>query len=199
MNCGSNRRKPPVLRSTERFAPDGRFTRKFNLPHQETITIVSGLPRSGTSMMMQMLEQGGVQLLTDSKRRADRHNPKGYFEFERVKSLGKENGDWLQDCKGMAVKVIAQLLEHLPATLSYRIILMERSLDEVLASQGHMLPNNRPTDPKQTNLAKIFNAQLDKIQHGISRQPNMELLRVSHGHTIRHPEQTADAICKFSI
>lgn len=120
-------------------AAHGTFVRKFNLNHREVITIVSGLPRSGTSLVMQMLQQGGVALFTDEQRRADEHNPRGYFELEKVKSLGKADTDWLTGARGKAVKVIAQLLGHLPPTFHYRIIFMERPLDEVLESQSRMV------------------------------------------------------------
>ena len=75
----------------------------------EPITIVSGLPRSGTSMMMSMLQAGGMDLLTDNERKADIDNPRGYFEFERVKKV-KEDPSWLKDTGGRAVKMVARLL-----------------------------------------------------------------------------------------
>jgi len=104
----------------------------------EVITLVSGLPRSGTSVMMQMLAAAGLAILTDEKREPDADNPHGYFEDERVKQLARD-ASWLKDAQGKVVKVVAQLLPYLPPDLRYRVIFMERDLDEVLASQQAMI------------------------------------------------------------
>ena len=92
---------------------------------RDVVTIVSGLPRSGTSMMMKMLEAGGIELLIDRVRVADADNPKGYYEFERVKQIETDQA-WLPEAQGKAVKMISALLRHLPADCRYRIIFMER-------------------------------------------------------------------------
>lgn len=183
--------------STAPAHPGGAFSRCFSLPDKEVITIVSGLPRSGTSMMMQMLEQGGVTLLTDEKRQADDHNPRGYFEFNAVKSLGRSDSEWLMSAKGKAVKIIAQLLEHLPVTAHYRIIFMERAMDEVIESQRHMLQKRQQADSDPADLSASYSRQLEKIQQFIKQQPNMELLRVNHGKTITQPAQAASFIKAF--
>src|SRR2546428_444309 len=101
------------------------------------ITIVSGLPRSGTSLMMQMLAAGGMSILSDGERQADLDNPRGYFEWERIKQLPKEPG-CIAEAEGKVVKVISQLLLALPAGHEYRVIFMQRPLAEVLASQERM-------------------------------------------------------------
>ena len=109
--------------------------------------VVSGLPRSGTSLMMNMLQAGGVPIVTDEQRTADDDNPKGYFELERVKQLSKGDVAWVSGAHGKAVKVISALLEHLPPTSSYKILFMRRRLPEVLASQRKMLERRgEPTD-----------------------------------------------------
>ena len=115
------------------------------------VTIVTGLPRSGTSMMMQMLAAGGLPVLSDDRRLPDDNNPRGYFEYEKVASL-REDSNWILDARGKAVKVVAQLLPHLPRG-AYRVIFMDRNLDEVVQSQRRMLarngrlgsPHGRPT------------------------------------------------------
>ncbi|HZD55295.1 MAG TPA: hypothetical protein VE136_01120, partial [Anaerolineales bacterium] len=99
------------------------------------MTIVSGLPRSGTSMMMKMLEAGGVPPLTDEIRTADRDNPKGYYEFERVKKMPDGDKAWMVEARGKSVKVISALLEHLPPQYDYKVIFMRRDMNEILASQ----------------------------------------------------------------
>ena len=103
------------------------------------VTVVSGLPRSGTSMMMKMLEAGGMAPVTDGVRAADEDNPQGYFEFEAVKRLGKDEPGWLNQVGGRAVKIISRLLCELPPGHSYRVLFMHRDLDEVLSSQRQML------------------------------------------------------------
>src|SRR5438132_4951320 len=105
--------------------------------HSE-ITIVSGLPRSGTSLMMQMLDNGGIEVVTDNIRTADTDNPRGYYEYEQVKKI-KEEKSWLPQTRGKAFKMVSQLLYELPANEGYRIIFMQRDLDEMLLSQEKML------------------------------------------------------------
>lgn len=108
----------------------------------EYITIVSGLPRSGTSMLMKMLAAGGLPPLTDGIREADADNPGGYYEFEKVKQLEKDT-TWLESAKGKAVKVISQLLDQLPLHKSYKIVFALRQMDEILASQRAMLADRK--------------------------------------------------------
>ena len=124
------------------------------------ITIVSGLPRSGTSLMMQMLEAGGMELLTDGRRVPDEHNPRGYFEHEGVKH-SRNDLSWLDHAAGKAVKVIHLLLLHLPAGRDYRVVFMERDIQEVIASQRAMLKQQGRTGAalSDAKLAEIFESQ----------------------------------------
>ena len=133
--------------------------------NHEIITIVSGLPRSGTSMMMQMLRAGGLTCLTDELREADISNPKGYFEFEKVKGLRADNS-WLPEAKGKVIKIISHLLSCLPPELNYKIIFMERDLDEVLASQRKMLVNQGQGEENLSDerLGQIFAQQLRQVR-----------------------------------
>src|SRR5687768_1736541 len=112
---------------------------------RDVITVVSGLPRSGTSMMMKMLEAGGLEPVVDHVRKPDEDNPKGYYEFERVKALENDR-EWLPEAKGKFVKVISMLLRHLPADHRFKVIFMQRNMPEVLASQKKMLVR-RGEDP----------------------------------------------------
>ena len=132
---------------------------------QETITIVSGLPRSGTSMMMKILEAGGLEVLTDNLRTADEDNPKGYYEFERVKKL-KEDQAWLDDAKGKVVKIISAILKDLPPDYNYKIVFMYRKIEEILASQKKMLirrgePTDKTSDEKMT---EVFESHLKQVE-----------------------------------
>ena len=133
--------------------------------NHEIITVVSGLPRSGTSMMMQMLRAGGLTCLTDELREADISNPKGYFEFEKVKGLRADNS-WLPEAKGKVIKIISHLLSCLPPELNYKIIFMERDLDEVLASQRKMLVNQGQGEENLSDerLGQIFAQQLRQVR-----------------------------------
>jgi hypothetical protein len=146
-----------------------------------TITIVSGLPRSGTSMMMRMLEAGGMQILTDNIRIADEDNPRGYYELERVKQI-EEDSTWLEDARGKAVKMIAALLKHLPQDYKYKVIFVQRNVDEVLASQRQMLiRRGEPTDAiSDERLAALFHKHVQRIRAWIAAQPNMEVLYVNY-------------------
>jgi hypothetical protein len=101
---------------------------------KDPVIIVSGLPRSGTSLMMQMLDAGGIPIFTDNKRSADESNPKGYYEHEKVKTIRKDK-KWLSDASGKAVKIISHLLYHLPGKYNYKIIFMLRELSEVVQEQ----------------------------------------------------------------
>src|SRR5512147_2016070 len=145
------------------------------------VTIVSGLPRSGTSMMMKLLEAGGLPPLTDNLRTADEDNPKGYYEFERVKQLPKGDVAWLPEAQGKVVKVIAALLPYLPAEYTYRVVFMQRAMPEVLASQRQMLirrgedPNKIPDEV----MANLFQKHLKQVDTWIASQSNVRRLDVS--------------------
>ena len=133
--------------------------------NHEIITVVSGLPRSGTSMMMQMLQTGGLPCITDELREADISNPKGYFEFEKVKGLRADNS-WLPEAKGKVIKIISHLLSCLPPELNYKTIFMERDLGEVLASQRKMLANQGRGEENLSDerLGQIFAQQLRQVR-----------------------------------
>jgi len=153
------------------------------------IVIVSGLPRSGTSMMMKMLEAGGLPPLTDNLRSADGDNPKGYFEFERAKKLPEGDLGWLPEARGKVVKVISALLEHLPAEYEYRVLFMRRSMTEILASQRKMLIN-RAEDPdkvSEAEMSRLFDRHLTKVSAWLERQRNFQVLYVDYNELLRNP------------
>ncbi len=164
----------------------------------DSIIIVSGLPRSGTSLMMSMLSAGGLELLTDGIRTPDEDNPKGYFEFERVKLIEHDQG-WLADARGKAVKMIAELLKHLPSNYNYKVIFMRRSMEEILASQREMLARRgEPTDKvSDEDMAKMFAGHLEKVQDWIARQPNVDALYVSYNDLLSDPIPQAQSVNRF--
>ena len=161
------------------------------------ITIVSGLPRSGTSMIMQMLEKGGMEILTDNIRKADESNPRGYYEFEKAKSL-RSDCSWLVGADGKAIKIIAQLLRFLPADYCYAIIFIERDMQEILLSQQHMLATigqESSTDPDL--LMQTFSRQLESAKAWVAGNDNMRSCNVSYHDLIQHPAAGADRINDF--
>jgi hypothetical protein len=160
------------------------------------IVIVSGLPRSGTSVMMQMLDAGGISVVTDNIRSADTDNPRGYYEFEIVKKI-KEDVTWLPATRGKAFKMVSQLLIHLPPTESYRVVFMERDLDEMLASQEKMLKRlNRSVAPAEP-MKRAFAAHLENLYDWLKEQRNMAILRVGYNDLIQRPEAEAVRVNEF--
>lgn len=171
----------------------------FNTKQATEIIVVSGLPRSGTSMMMRMLEMGGVPPLTDKIRTPDDDNPQGYYEFERVKKLDKGDTAWLVDAQGKAVKVISQLLKYLPADYEYRVIFMQRSMDEILASQKKMLIN-RGEDPHKADdaeIAALFDKHLKNVLNWLQIQPNISTLYVNYREILADPAPQVAQINAF--
>jgi hypothetical protein len=165
----------------------------------ERIVVVSGLPRSGTSMMMNMLEKGGMTLLKDEIRAADEDNPKGYYEYERVKKLGEGDLSWLADAQGKAVKIISYLLLKVPHSFEYQVIFMHRNLSEILASQRKMLIN-RGEDPDKTDeaqLAIVLEKHLAQVDQWIRDQPYMSKLDCHYRQVIENPEEQAAAVNQF--
>jgi hypothetical protein len=162
------------------------------------ITIVSGLPRSGTSMMMRMLEAGGLEVLTDGVRVPDEDNPHGYYEFEPVKKLESDSG-WLSQAQGKVLKVVSPLLRHLPREFQYRVIFMERDLREVLASQRRMLlRRGRPVDEvPDEEMAETFRRHVERLREWLARQPNFAVLYVDHREVLERPSDAAIRVASF--
>ena len=163
------------------------------------IVVVSGLPRSGTSMMMQMLEAGGVEPMTDGIRTADESNPKGYYELERVKDL-EEGVDelWLRSARGRAVKIIAFLMRHLPETFNYKVILMHRRLDEVLASQTKMLASlGETTETEDPRMRKLFADSLARTKSRLAYRPCFEVHHVKYHAVIEDGRKHANELNRF--
>jgi hypothetical protein len=156
---------------------------------KNSITVVSGLPRSGTSMMMKMLEAGGMQILTDNLRAADENNPKGYYEYERVKKLKEGDVAWVETAQGKAVKVVSALLEHLPANYQYKVIFMRRDMNEILASQKKMLSvmGQSNGDVTDEQLASIYQKHLARTEGWLARQPNINVIYINYNSMINDP------------
>ena len=162
------------------------------------ITIVSGLPRSGTSMMMQMLEAGGIEGMTDNIRKANKDNLKGYYEFERVKKIA-EDKSWLDDCQGKAVKIISMLLYHLPPGRRYKVIFIQRKMEEVLASQKVMLKRRGEKEDSISDekMAEKFEKHLHQIEDWITNQDDIDVLYIKYNEIIEDPHLNAKAVNQF--
>lgn len=164
------------------------------------IVVVSGLPRSGTSMAMQMLSAGGCPAVTDGIRTADEDNPKGYFEEERVKDLHKDEIDrsWLRGSRGKAIKIISFLLKYLPDNNNYKIIFMRRDLDEVLASQNTMLERRgEDNETSDENMLALWKDHLWKVNYFLKRAPHMEFIEIVYSDAVKDPMHQATRIRDF--
>ena len=163
------------------------------------VVVVTGLPRSGTSMVMRMLEAGGVEVTTDGERQADEDNPMGYFEVERVKRLAQEQDkSWLAQSRGKAIKVISHLLQSLPLDNYYKVILCERDLGEVLRSQNVMLQRRDEPNPIDDDEARAhYERHLAHIRIFMKVKRNMEFLPVRYDEAIRDPRAFAQRLNEF--
>jgi hypothetical protein len=167
------------------------------MKEEDPINIVSGLPRSGTSMMMQMCEAGGLEPLTDQQRRPDIDNLKGYYELEQVKKLEKDTS-WLPDARGKVVKVISVLLRHLPSEYTYKVIFMHRDMEEVIASQKQMLlRRGEPQRFKDEDLARMFGNHLQQVEQWLRDQRNLAVLSVDYNELLKKPLEKIAEIKKF--
>lgn len=162
------------------------------------INIVSGLPRSGTSLMMQMLAAGGMPILSDGERVADTDNPRGYCEWERIKQLPKEPA-CINEAEGKAVKVISQLLFALPAGNQYQIIFMERPLPEVVASQAEMIRRRGTSGAPLAEAALIagLRAHLNQVNAWLAQKRDIPVSRLEYHSVLHDPKGAAAKVQDF--
>jgi len=174
----------------------GRSYRR--LRYGKPIVVVSGLPRSGTSMAMKMLEAGGLTIVTDGLRVADEDNPKGYYEDERVKRLHKEEDKaWLRDARGKVVKIISFLLKSLPPDHNYKVVLMQRNLREIVASQNKMLARlGKPNDLPDEAAVQLLAGQAKDASFFLKR-PQFEVLELNYVETLAGARVQAVRMAKF--
>lgn len=162
------------------------------------ITVVTGMPRSGTSLMMQMLEAGGITALTDNRRPPDIHNPRGYFEYEPVKRIAQDVS-WMNGARGKAVKIIYRLLSHLPPDFEYRIVFMERNLGEVFASQSDMLRarGDAAVEQQEEPIITAFAAELQQARSWLAAQPNIRTLYPLYADILSEPARWSTELSRF--
>ena len=168
------------------------------MDNHNNILIVSGLPRSGTSLMMQMLEAGGISILSDGIRQADTNNAKGYYELEAVKNLETDYA-WLYDAHGKAVKVISHLLRKLPPSFEYRIILMQRPLDIIVRSQNKMLKNlNKESgNLSDQQLVQLYELHLEQTIAWMEQQDNVRSLKIQYEDLLTDTDEQIKKIDSF--
>jgi hypothetical protein len=165
----------------------------------QPVVVVSGLPRSGTSMTMQMLEAGGLGIVADGLREADESNPQGYYELEQVKELDK-SGDlsWLVDARGKAVKIVSLFLPHLPDSNNYKVIFMHRNLAEILASQAKMLERRGETsDTDDERMRELYIDHLAKAARVLASNRCFDILDVQQREAIKDPGGAAARMNRF--
>ena len=164
----------------------------------DDIVIVSGLPRCGTSMMMQMLEAGGILPMTDHIRKADEDNPKGYYEFEKVKNI-KKDASWLKNCHGKAFKMVSALLYYLPNDNRYKVIFMKREMGEMLASQNKMLQRKgqKSDTVSDEEMAEKLHKHLLKIEEWLANQNNIDVIYINYNEVVKNPYENANLVNQF--
>jgi predicted AlkP superfamily phosphohydrolase/phosphomutase/tetratricopeptide (TPR) repeat protein len=181
----------------ERLESGAGFSKSENALPADSLIVVTGLPRSGTSMLMQMLAAGGVPVLTDELRQADENNPRGYFEYEPVKNLLADS-NWLRETRGKAVKIVAPLMGALPGGVACRVILCERDLDEVLDSQDRMLERKGEATRGDRNLLRgEYSRILARVKAMLGRRPCTGVLVIEHGSALKEPMKAAENLNRF--
>ena len=169
-------------------------------PLQDEVVIVSGLPRSGTSMLMQMLVAGGMIPLTDGLRQADEDNPRGYFEFEPVRQMAHDTA-WIDQARGKVIKIVAPMMQHLPDGVPCRVILIERDINDILASQRSMIARKgRVVDQTFARLERLKNEYLRLIvwtKGFLAGRADTKLMCVDRTAVLRDPEAASKAMNRF--
>jgi LPS sulfotransferase NodH len=175
------------------------FKKLFSASDKQVITVVSGLPRSGTSLMMKMLEAGGLPVMQDGIREADRDNPKGYYEFERVKQMDKGDTAWMAEAQGKVVKIISALLKHMPPEYEYRVIFMRRHMKEILASQRKMLGHRGEDAEKMDDekMGELFEKHMAQVFAWLGQQPNVRYIQVHYNDLLADPVAYARQVDEF--
>ncbi|QMI49032.1 sulfotransferase [Burkholderia sp. MBR-1] len=165
----------------------------------DAVTVVSGLPRSGTSMLMRVLAFGGIEPLTDHIREGNSRNPHGYFEWEPIKERhGYVN--WIDSAAGKAVKAVSRFVRHLPATRCYSILFLHRDLDEIVRSQRDMalhLSDASWDDAAADKLKDVYRRHVDETLAWTDARPNMRLHTLHYESMLAAPTQEIDRIRAF--
>ncbi len=159
--------------------------------------IVSGLERSGTSMMMQILQAGRLPTAFDNMRKADENNLQGYFELEGGKIINKlmDKTFPMEKYRGRFIKITAFGLTFLPKR-SYKILYMERNLEEVMNSMEKMA---KITDENRGETKESFKKLNEKVKKDIQSREDVDVLFVNYNGILTSPEENIQKICDFLI
>jgi hypothetical protein len=163
------------------------------------VTVVSGYPRSGTSLMMQMLAAGGMDVVVDDAHKTDEHNPRGYYEYGPALSLGSDvsTTDWVAGARGKAVKVMAYQLGHLPDEFEYRVVFMRRTIAEVLASWDKMGLTRKDCELSERERVLAFKTEYATYEAHLERRTNVSVVYVQYNDVIAEPAAQADRVAQF--
>ncbi len=194
---------PEIPSEADRFArlikerPDQLNPRKRS---GKTFVLVSGLPRSGTSLMMQMLEAGGLPPQTDGERPPDADNPRGYYEWEAIKRVGKE--PTILDEEGLqtrAIKAVSMILQQLPLNHEYKIIFMTRPVEEVVASQAAMIERLKTegAEMDEDQLERGLAAHRDSVVKSLQGHPRAKFIEIDYPSLVRSPDEPIARIAEF--
>ena len=177
--------------------PLSTFLRKRK--YGDNVIVVSGLPRSGTSMMMKILEAAALSIMTDHERAADEDNPNGYFEYARVKDLNDETDkSWVREARGRVLKVVSHLLGNLPDENFYRVILMRRDFDEIIASQNKMLDRRgKENQIADSKVKEAYIRHLVDIRYMVRKRPNFEMVEVHFKEALETPQAFVSDVNEF--
>jgi len=150
-------------------------------------------------MTMQMLEAGGLAVATDGIREPGEDNPRGYYEYEKVKELDKGlDQSWLKEFRGKAIKIISFLLKDLPDTNNYKVVFMRRNIHEVLASQARMLVNRgKPNQTSDEKMLALYEEHLGRVESMMRSRPSFERLNLEYRDVVENPRQQARRVGEF--
>ncbi len=182
------------------FPPITETTGNVSETDGAPLVVVSGLPRSGTSLMMQMLEAGGLTVVTDKQRTADDSNPKGYYEDERVKKLpATKDRSWLRECQGQAIKIVAPLLGMIPRDIPLKVVFMQRDPAELVTSQRTMLERDGKAGAASEDdaLARVFAAQLAGVNQLAAARGKIDILPINFTNAVHDPATVAKKVSEF--
>lgn len=191
---GEGGREKKLLSERDGFRMISFFKKLFGgKNYGDPIYVISGLPRSGTSMAMKMLDAGGLGTVVDGERTADEDNPKGYFEDERVKRLHEmTDKTWVKEARGKVIKVISFLLKDLPDTNYYKVVFMRRNLDEVLASQNKMLDNRgEPNETPDDRMKELYKTHVGQVENLLAARENYEVIYMDYTAILDKPLECA--------
>lgn len=167
--------------------------------------LVSGLPRSGTALMMEMLSAGGWPIMVDRERAPDSDSPEGHYEWEGIKQL-RQRPEVIREAEGKVLRVVSTLLPLLPNRHRYRVLFMQRPIEQVVDSQFRMIarrkgrsedPANTPAEERQAMIKRLRAHAEWSVEH-LRVAPNFEMFEVDYPALIAKPDDWVARIAAFA-